>query len=369
MKPLTREFVRKMPKVVIHDHLDGGLRPRTIIELAREADVPLYSTDSDSLRAWFERGANKGNLKEYLEGFAVTCGVMQTRDALERVAEEALDDLRQDGVIYAELRFAPQFHLQGGLTEEEVMDAVLTGLERGGKKKDIRWGLIVCGMRSSPPELSLKMAELAITFRDRGCVGFDLAGDEFGHPPKDHLDAFHFCKRENFNITIHAGEAFGAPSIWQALQYCGAHRIGHCTRLTEDMVIRDGRVLSMGRIAQYVLDHRVPLEICLSSNVQTGAVSNLESHPFKYYLRHKFRITLNTDNRLMSATTVTDEHWLAVERFGLEFSDLEKIAINGMKSAFIRYDHRCEVIFDVLKPAFARLRAELDLPAAHYPVR
>lgn len=369
MTTLTRDVIRRMPKVSLHDHLDGGLRPETIIELAPTCGVELPSRDPAALRSWFERGANRGSLKEYLEGFGVTCAVMQTHDALERVATEALLDLHQDGVVYAELRFAPQFHTEGGLPLEAVMDAVLSGLEKGAATTGVRWGLIVCGMRSSPPELSLKMAELALSFRDRGCVGFDLAGDEFGHPAKDHQDAFSLCKRENFNITIHAGEAFGPPSIWQALQYCGAHRIGHATRLMEDMVVREGRVISMGRLSQYVLDHRIPLEICLSSNVQTGAVKKLEDHPLRWYLRHNFRVTLNTDNRLMSATTVTDEHWLAVTRFGLDFNDIEKIVINGMKSAFIRYDRRCDIIYDALKPGFASIRAELELAPSQYPKR
>lgn len=361
--------IRRMPKVSLHDHLDGGLRPATIVELAREQGLDLATEDPEELRQWFERGANRGSLALYLEGFAVTCGVMQTAEALERVAYETLEDLHADGVVYAELRFAPQFHGEKGLTLEAIMEAVLEGLERAGNDLGMRWGLIVCGMRSSPPELSLKMAELAIAFRDRGCVGFDLAGDEHGHPPKDHLDAFHLCQRESFFITIHAGEAFGVSSIWQALQYCGAHRIGHCTRLTEDMVIRDGKVLSMGHLTQYVLDRRIPLEICLSSNVQTGAVATLEEHPFRYYLRHNFRITLNTDNRLMSGTTVSREHHLAATTFGATFDDLEKIVINGMKSAFIRYDHRVEMIYDVLKPRFAALRQDLGLPAARYPRR
>ena len=206
-----------MPKVLLHDHLDGGLRPATIVELAREANVPLHSEDPAELQRWFVRGANRGCLSEYLEGFAVTCAVLQTRSALERAAYEALEDLHRDGVVYAELRFAPQFHQERGLNLETIMDAVLSGLERAGRDHDMRWGLIVCGMRSSPPELSLKMAELAISFRDRGCVGFDIAGEEYGHPPKDHIEAFHLCQRENFNITIHAGEAFGMPSIWQAI--------------------------------------------------------------------------------------------------------------------------------------------------------
>ncbi|MEE2713366.1 MAG: adenosine deaminase [Planctomycetota bacterium] len=367
MVELTKDMVRRMPKVALHEHLDGGLRPATVIELARDQDVTLPSDDPDTLREWFERGANRGSLAEYLEGFAVTCGVMQTEAALERVAYEALEDLQADGVAYAELRFAPQFHCEKALQLEPVMDAVLRGMERAGNDHDIRWGLIVCGMRGSPPTLSLKMAELAIAFRDRGCVGFDLAGDEFGHPPKEHLDAFYLCQRESFNITIHSGEAFGVPSIWQALQYCGAHRIGHGTRLIEDMVIQNDEVLRMGRLAQYVLDHRIPLEICLSSNVQTGAVASLDEHPFRYLLRHNFRITLNTDNRLMSGTTCTEEHWLAHQHFGVDLKGLEKIVINGMKSAFIRYDHRCEIIYDSLKPGFARLRSDLGLDPTRYP--
>ena len=356
MTALSLDVVRRMPKVAIHEHLDGGLRPETIIDLAKDVGVDLPSQDPDALRDWFERGANKGNLAEYLEGFAVTCGVMQTSTALERVAFEAAEDLHRDGVAYAELRFAPQFHCDRGLQLEGVMDAVMRGLERANREFGIRWGLIVCSLRNFPPALSLKMAELAISFRDRGCVGFDLAGDEFGHPPKDHLEAFHLCRRESFNITIPAGEAFGAPSIWQALQYCGAHRIGHGTRLVEDMVIKDREVLSMGRVAQFVLDHRIPLEVCLSSNVQTGAVERLEDHPFRYFLRHNFRITLNTDNRLMSGTTCSKEHWLAHETFGVDLKGLEKIVINGMKSAFIRYDRRCEIIYNVLKPGFQKLR-------------
>jgi adenosine deaminase len=369
MAALTRELVREMPKVVLHDHLDGGLRPATILELGAQAGVELPARTPEDLRRWFERGAHKGSLKEYLEGFALTCSVLQSEAGLERAAREAVEDLAAENVVYAELRFAPEFHTEGGLPLEAVMAAVLRGLDSGSRAAGIRTGLIVCGMRSSPPATSLKMAELALGFRERGCVGFDLAGDEFGHPAKDHLEAFALCKRENFNITIHAGEAFGPPSIWQALQYCGAHRIGHATRLIEDMVVKDGRVLSMGRLAQYVLDHRIPLEICLSSNVQTGAVRDLDEHPLRYYLRHNFRVTLNTDNRLMSATTVTGEHWLGATRFGLDFDDLEKIVINGMKSAFIRYDHRCAIIYDVLKPGFAALRRREKLPPSHYPRR
>ena len=356
MASVTRDVVQRMPKVALHEHLDGWLRPSTIIELAKEVGVELPTTDPDALRTWFERGANRGSLAEYLEGFSVTTAVMQTKDGLERTAFEILEDMHNDGLVYAEVRFAPQFHTGGGLNLEEVMHAVLSGMRRAEKAFGIQWGLIVCGMRSSPPELSLEMAELAIAFRDEGCVGFDVAGDEFGHPPKSHLDAFHLCQRESFNITIHAGEAFGLASIWQALQFCGAHRIGHGVRLREDFAIKDGQIVNMGRLAQYVLDHRVPLEVCLSSNVQTGAVPSMAEHPFLYFLRYKFRVTLNTDNALMSGTTHTDEFMVAVNDFGCDLTDLERITLNGMKSAFIPYNERCRIIYDVIKPGFAALR-------------
>ena len=365
--PITLDLIRRLPKVVLHDHLDGGLRPATIVELARDQKVDLPTVDPAELASWFERGAARGSLEQYLEGFGLTCAVMQTEDALERVAFEFLQDLHEDGVIYAEIRFAPHLHETQGLNLEAIMDAVLTGLARAESAFGVRWGLIVCALRNQPPELSLKLAELAVSSRERGCLGFDLAGDEHGHPPKDHLDAFHLCQRENFCITIHAGEAFGVPSIWQALQYCGAHRIGHCTRLTEDMVIRDGEVLSIGHLAQYVLDRRIPLEICLSSNVHTGAVPTLAEHPFRHYLRNQFRVTLNTDNRLMSATTLSRELLLAVEHFGADFDDLETLTLNGMKSAFLRHDLRCALIYDSIKPGFTALRHELGLPPRAYP--
>jgi adenosine deaminase len=355
-----RETIQRLPKVNLHDHLDGGLRPETILDLAQPLGVDLPAEDPDGLRDWFHDGARRGDLKKYLEGFGVTCAVMQTAEGLERVAFEALEDLHDDGVVYAELRFAPQYHTRCGLNLEEVMNAVLAGMHRAEKTFGMPWGLIVCGMRNSDPALSLKMAELAVSFRDRGCVGFDVAGDESGHPPKDHLDAFQLCQRENFNITIHAGEAFGPPSIWQALQYCGAHRIGHCTRLLEDMVVEGNRILRMGRLAQYILDHRIPLEICLSSNMQTGAVRDLATHPFSLFLQHEFRVTLNTDNRLMSGVTTTDEYQLVVDHFGCDLKVLERISINSMKSAFIPYERRCDVIFDVIKPGFRAIHDDLE---------
>ena len=363
------DLIPQLPKVVLHDHLDGGLRPQTILDLAEGAEVELPETDPDRLKSWFEKGASGGSLSRYLEGFRYTTAVMQTQEALERVAREALEDLAADGVVYAEVRFAPCLHMEKGLPLEKVMDAVLESLRTTGERLSIHWGLVVCALRGSEPHLSLEMAELAVQFRDRGCVGFDLAGDEFGHPPKNHLEAFQFCKRQNFNITIHAGEAFGPASIWQALQFCGAHRIGHGTRLIEDMAIEDGRLIRMGSLAQYVLDHRIPIEICLRSNLQTGAVSDLKKHPFKILKDHNFRVTLNADNRLMSNTSASGELALARELYDLSLEDLEKLVINGMKSAFLPHQERCDLIFGAIKPGFAKVREELGLPKVTYPGR
>lgn len=360
---LDESVIRRMPKVLLHEHLDGGLRPATIIELAKEMGYDgLPTRDPGELSDWFRRGADRKSLPLYLEGFAHTIAVMQTPAALERVAFEAIEDCYHDGIVYVELRFAPIFHTARGMSLEGVMEAALAGMARARRKFKVECGLIVCGMRHR--EDSLEMAELALDFRDRGCVGFDLAGEEAGHPPKRHLAGFDAIRRGNYYITIHAGEAFGRESIWQALQICGAHRIGHATRLVEDLVIHEGKVLKMGPLAQFVLDRRVPLEICLSSNVQTGAVPSLDEHPFGTYFREHFRVTLNTDNRLMSGTTLTKECKIAVDHFNLDFDDLEKIMINAMKSAFIPYDRRCEIIFGVIKPGYRALRDELSLPAA-----
>jgi adenosine deaminase len=359
---LSEKLIRTLPKVLLHDHLDGGLRPQTVIELARDSGYKkLPSKDAGELGEWFHRGAQRGSLSLYLEGFAHTCGVMQTEEALERVAYEMMEDMKNDGVVYVETRFAPVFHTEKGLHWEEIVKAVLKGLERGKKDFRVEYGLIICAMRNM--KLSQEMAELAVDFRERGVVGFDLAGEEGGFPPKKHVDAFHYIQRENFNITVHAGEAFGKESIWQAIQWCGAHRIGHATRLVEDMKISDTKprqVLSMGYLAQYVLDKRIPLEICLTSNVDTGAVKSIEEHPFGIYYRYKFRISLNTDDRLMSNTTMTKEFKLAHDVFGLTLHDIEKLSINAMKSAFIPYKRRIDIIYNVIKPGFQLVRKELE---------
>lgn len=354
---LTLDHIRRLPKALLHEHLDGGLRPATIIELARDQGVKLPTRDAGELEEYLSSASHRGSLADYLRAFEVTTAVMQSKEALERVAYESLEDLHADGVCYVEVRFAPIFHTRNGLNLEEVMNAVLGGLERGRRDFDLPFGVLVCAMRHRTD--SLEMAELAVLYRDRGCLGLDLAGEEAGHPPKVHLDAFHLIQRENFNITIHAGESFGLHSIWQALQYCGAHRIGHATRLIDDMVIRDGETVQLGSLALYVRDKRIPLEICLSSNLHTGAVRSIGEHPFRHLFRNHFRVTLNTDNRLMSKTTLSHELALAASAFDLGLDEIEKIIINGMKSAFIHYDRRCDIIYDVIKPGVQAVRQEL----------
>jgi adenosine deaminase len=357
---IPEKAIQEMPKVLLHDHLDGGLRPETVIELAKDQKYDKLPTeDPAELAEWFHRGANRGSLPLYLEGFAHTCGVMQTDEALERAAYEMMEDMKKDGVVYVETRFAPVFHTEKGLHWEEVVSSVLRGLERGKRDFGVGYGLIICAMRNM--NLSEEMAQLAVDFRERGVVGFDLAGEEGGYPPKKHVDAFEYIQRMNFNITIHAGEGFGKESIWQAIQWCGAHRIGHATRLIEDIAISDGKVVKLGTLAQYVLDKRIPLEICLSSNVHTGAVKNLNEHPFGIYFREKFRVTLNTDNRLMSATTLSKEFRIAEQVFNLSFAEMEKLTINAMKSAFQPYDERIRYIYESIKPGFQRLREKYGL--------
>ena len=350
---LDADLIRQLPKVLLHEHLDGGLRPQTVVDLAKACGYAgLPTDDAVELGAWFHRGANKGSLPEYLEGFAHTIAVMQTRAAIERVAFEFIEDMHRDGVVYAEARFAPCFHTERGLTPEAVVQAAIDGFTRGKEKYGVEWGLIICAMRDRTD--SLEWAEMAIDFRHRGVVGFDLAGEEAGFPPKKHADAFAAIQQANFFSTLHAGEAFGIASIWQALQICGAHRLGHATRLTDGMTIVDGKIANMGSLAQYILDRRIPLEMCLSSNVHTGAVASMAEHPFRLYYDSGFRVTLNTDDRLMSDTSMTKELLIAVEEFGLGVRDLERLTTNSIKSAFIHFHDRCRLIYEVIKPGYAR---------------
>ncbi len=353
---LTVKEIQTLPKVELHEHLDGSLRPSTIIDLAKERGIGLPETDAEKLGAWFRKGSERKSLTLYLESFSITTAVMQDRQALERTAREEMEDLAADGVVYAEIRFAPSLHTAGGLSMDEVVRAVLDGLQEGRRKTGTEFGLILCAMRHESPAISLKVAELCAAYADRGVVGFDLAGDEAGNPAKKHIEAFEYIRRKNFNITIHAGEAFGTESIWQAIQICGAHRIGHGTRLIDDMKIEDGRITRMGSLASFVLDKRIPLEMCLTSNVGTGAVESYEAHPFPLFYRSKFRVFLCTDNRLMSGTSLSNELAIASQRYGLGINDIEKITINAMKSAFCHHDKKLDLIYNVIKKGYAEKR-------------
>ncbi|WP_327431206.1 MULTISPECIES: adenosine deaminase [unclassified Streptomyces] len=358
----SSEQIRRAPKVLLHDHLDGGLRPGTIVELAQEMGYSnLPETDPDKLGIWFREAADSGSLERYLETFAHTCAVMQTRDALVRVAAECAEDLAEDGVVYAEVRYAPEQHLEAGLTLEEVVEAVNEGFREGERRAResghrIRIGALLTAMRHAAR--ALEIAELANRYRDLGVVGFDIAGAEAGFPPTRHLDAFEYLKRENNHFTIHAGEAFGLPSIWQALQWCGADRLGHGVRIIDDIqVLEDGSV-KLGRLASYVRDKRIPLELCPSSNLQTGAADSYAAHPIGLLRRLHFRATVNTDNRLMSGTSMSREFEHLVEAFDYTLDDMHWFSVNAMKSAFIPFDERLAMINDVIKPGYAELKSE-----------
>jgi adenosine deaminase len=351
----TLEEIRRVPKVLLHDHLDGGLRPATIVELAEEtgyADLP--TTDAGELADWMTRGASRKDLVLYLETFAHTVGVMQTRDALVRVARECAEDLAADGIVYAEVRYAPEQHLEGDLELDAVVEAVQEGFRQGSEATGITIGTLLTAMRTAAR--SLEIAELAVRWRDRGVVGFDIAGAEAGYPPTRHLDAFDHVRRENFHLTIHAGEAFGLPSIWEALQLCGAERLGHGVRIVDDIEV-DGAEPRLGRIAHLVRDRRVPLELCPTSNVHSGAARSIEEHPIGLLSDLKFRVTVNTDNRLMSATSLSQELAQLVDAFGIGWDRIRRLTINAMKSAFLPFDERLAIIDDVIKPGYAELGA------------
>ncbi|WP_072687249.1 adenosine deaminase [Rhodococcus marinonascens] len=359
MTALDLSALRRAPKVLLHDHLDGGLRPETVLELARDCDYEaLPASTAPALAAWFREAADSGSLERYLETFGHTVAVMQTPAGLERVARECAEDLAADGVVYAEVRFAPEQHLDQGLTLDEVVERVLLGFEAGESASEvhgrrIRIGVLLTAMRHAAR--SREIAELAIRFRDRGVVGFDIAGAEAGNPPSRHLDAFEYMRGSNAHFTIHAGEAFGLPSIHEAIAFCGTDRLGHGVRITDDITIGDDGVPVLGKLANYVRDKRIPLELCPSSNVQTGAVDALENHPFDLLARLRFRVTVNTDNRLMSDTSMSREMLRLVETFGYGWTDLERYTINAMKSAFIPFDQRLQLIDEVIKPGFAVL--------------
>jgi adenosine deaminase len=348
----------EVPKVLLHDHLDGGLRPTTMVELADETGYRhLPSTDPDELAAWMTRGAERKDLVLYLETFAHTVGVMQTTEALTRVARECAEDLAADGVVYAEVRFAPELHLERGLELDAVVEAVQDGFRQGSDGSPIRVRTLLTAMRTAAR--SLEIAELAVRWRDREVCGFDIAGAEAGYPPTRHLDACHHVMREDFHLTIHAGEAFGLPSIWEALQLCGAERLGHGVRIVDDIAGSDGRDGSgprLGRLASMVRDRRVPLELCPTSNVDSGAAPSIDAHPIGSLCDLEFRVTINTDNRLMSATSLSREMSVCTQAFGWSWGTIERLTVNAMKSAFLPFDERVTLIHDVIRPGYAALR-------------
>jgi len=359
---LTVETVRRAPKVLLHDHLDGGLRPATIVELAAEFGYDgLPTTDPADLAAWIRRGADRKSLELYLETFAHTVGVLQERDAIIRVAAECAEDLAADGVVYAEVRYAPELSTERGLTLDEVVQANLEGFRLGMERaaaagRPIAMKMIVTAMRQAAR--SVEVAQCAVRHRDEGVVGFDIAGPETGYRPTRHLDAFDFIRHENFHITIHAGESFGLPSIWEALQWCGAERLGHGVRIVDDITQEPDGSVRLGRLAAFVRDRRVPLEMCPTSNVHTGAVAGLVDHPIDLLRRLRFRVTVNTDNRLMSGVSLSSEFAALAGTFGIDLGEMEWLTLNGAKSSFAPFDERLRLINSVIKPRYAALRAE-----------
>ena len=362
---LTLDTIREAPKALLHDHLDGGLRPATIVDLAREYGYrELPTEDVDALTAWFRRGADRKSLELYLETFQHTIGVLQDRDAITRVSAECVEDLAADGIVYAEVRYAPELSVEKGLTLDEVVEASLEGFrigmaraEAAGRPIVVR--ALITAMRQAAR--SMEIAELAVRWRDAGVVGFDIAGPEAGYRPTRHLDAFEHVRRENFHITIHAGESFGLPSIWEALQLCGAERLGHGVRMVDDITVHDDGTVSMGRLAAFARDRRVPLEMCPTSNVHTGAAASIEEHPFDLLRRLRFRVTVNTDNRLMSGVSLSSEFQALDAAFGIGLGEMEWLTINALKSAFVAFDERLRLISEVVKPRYAHLRARESL--------
>ncbi len=326
-------IIQRLPKTDLHCHLDGCLRPRTLLELADAQGVKLPTRRLPELTRILMAGKRTRNLGDYLKIFDLTLGVLQEKQALYRVAYELAEDAAAENVRHLEVRYSPVLHRRRRLSYEDIVDPVIAGLADAGRRHNLSTGVIVCGIRSMNPRTSLRLAELAVAYKGRGVLGFDLAGQEKDYPAKAHRAAFQLILNNNINLTVHAGEAFGPPSISQALHQCGAHRIGHGTRLREDQ-----------DLMAYVNDHRIPLEVCLSSNVQTRAVRSLETHPFSFYFRKGLRVTLNTDSRLISATTVSHEIALAVRRFGLGPYEVKRVVINGFKSAFLPYAQKARVL-------------------------
>lgn len=356
------EEIKTLPKVALHDHLDGGLRPATIIEHCAANSHALPTEDPEDLRRWFFESADSGSLVRYLETFEHTVAAMQTAEQLARVAHEFVLDQAEDGVLYAEARYAPEQHLRQGLELFEVVEAVGRGLESGMAEAEARGTAIVVrqivtSMRHAEP--STEIADLAVRYRHEGVCGFDIAGAEDGFPPSRFQAAFDHLKHNNAYITIHAGEAFGLPSIWEAVQLCGANRLGHGVRIVDDITVDEHGHRHLGDLAAYVRNLRIPLELCPSSNLQTGIAARIEDHPIGLLKDLGFCITVNCDNRLMSDTTMSREFAKLVDAFGWGIDDIEWITINAMKSAFLPFDERLALIEGVIKPSYAASRAVL----------
>jgi len=358
---LPRETIRRAPKALLHDHLDGGLRPATIVDLAREHGYSgLPTADVDDLTRWIQRGADRKSLELYLETFVHTVGVMQERDAIVRVAAECAEDLAADGVVYAEVRYAPELSVERGLSLDEIVVAMLDGFRLGSTRAaaaghPIVVRALVTAMRQA--DHATDIAELALRHRDEGVVGFDIAGPEAGFPPGRFAEAFRRLTHASFHLTLHAGEGYGLPSIREALEL-GAERLGHGVRIVDDIeVAEDGRA-RLGRLAAYVRDRRIPLELCPTSNVHTGLAATVADHPIDLLRRLRFRVTVNTDNRLMSGVSLSSEFAALDSAFGIGLGEMEWLTLNAIKSAFLPFDERLGMIDEVIKPGYARLRRE-----------
>jgi adenosine deaminase len=360
-KTPTSDQIKRVPKALLHDHLDGGLRPETIIEIAQQIGYKKLPTDDPKkLADWFEESCNSHSLVRYLETFSHTIAVMQSIEAIIRVSRECAIDLARDGVVYAEVRGAPELFTEQGLTLDQVVEATLEGYKQGmaeaaSEGNKIRVESLLCGMRQN--NRSQEAAAAVVKYRDKGVVGFDIAGPEDGFPPTNQLETFEYLRKENAHFTIHAGEAYGLPSIWEAIQICGAERLGHGVRIIDDIDFT-GDKPKLGPLASYVRDRRIPLELCPTSNLQTGAAKTYSEHPIGMLAKLRFRVTLNTDNRLMSRTSMSNEMSECVKSFGWKFADLQRVTVNALKSSFIPFEERLEIIEKVVKPAYAVISAE-----------
>jgi adenosine deaminase len=331
------ETLRAFPKVSLHDHLDGALRPQTVLELAGEIGHPLPADNADDLGAWFRASAGSGSLELFLATFDHTVAVTQTVENLRRVAREFVEDLAADGVIYGEARWAPEQHTAGGLELAEAIEAVRDGIAEGVAKAEagglsIAVQQIITSMRDAEP--TTRIAELAVEYRDQGVCAFDLAGAEDGFPPDRFLPAFRYLREQNAVYTIHAGEAASVDSIWSAVQQCAAHRIGHGVRIVDDITLDGDGTPTLGRLAAYIRDRQVPLEMCPASNVQTGAVRSVAEHPIRMLDELGFAVTVNCDDQLMTGTQLSDEFHLLCGVLGYDLEGVRRLTLNAARAAF-----------------------------------